>query len=116
MAATGAMAAGMIFNWYPAKVFIGDVGTLSIGAVLAASVCIGNFETAGVLIIIPYFIDFTLKALNRFPVKGWWGEYNNGKLYCPESGPVGLCQLILSYNEADRRDKRKRLCADPHRV
>jgi UDP-N-acetylglucosamine--dolichyl-phosphate N-acetylglucosaminephosphotransferase len=95
VSAIGAMSAAMIFNWYPAKIFIGDVGTLSIGAVIAASVCIGNYETAGVFIIIPYFIDFILKALHRFPSKGWWGKYNNGKLYCPESGPVGLCQLVM---------------------
>ena len=94
-AAIGAMLAALIFNWYPARMFIGDVGTLSIGAVIAASVILGNFETAGVIIIVPYFIDFVMKALHRFPSKGWWGEYNNGKLYCSESGPVSLCQMIM---------------------
>ena len=42
-----------------------------------------------------YFLDFLIKAINRLPSKGWWGIYNNGKLYCPESGPVGLGQLIM---------------------
>ena len=95
IAAIGAMLAILYFNWYPAKVFVGDVGTLSIGAIIASAVIIGNFELAGVIVIIPYLLDFVIKAKNRFPSKGWWGIYRGGKLYCPESGPVGLGQLIL---------------------
>ena len=95
IAALGALIATFKYNWYPARVLIGDVGTLSIGAIVASSVIIGNFEVAGVIIIIPYAVDFVLKAINHFPSKGWEGIYNNGKLYCPESGPVGFCQLIM---------------------
>lgn len=95
MAAIGSMFAALLFNWYPAKIFIGDVGTLTIGAIVASAVILGNFETAGVFIIIPYIIDFLIKAANRFPSKDWWGVYNNGKLHCPDNGPVGLAQLIM---------------------
>jgi len=95
ISAIGALLATLYFNWYPARVFIGDVGTLSIGAIIASAVIIGDFEMAGVIIIIPYLLDFIIKARNRFPSKGWGGIYRDGKLYCPESGPVGLGQLIL---------------------
>ena len=95
MAVLGALLATLYYNWYPAKILVGDVGTLSIGAVIASAVIIGNYETAGAIIIIPYVIDFLIKAKNRFPARNWWGIYKNGKLYCPESGPVGLCQLIM---------------------
>ncbi len=95
LAALGALLATLYFNWYPAKVFIGDVGTLTIGAILAASVIVGNFEWAGVIVIIPHAIDFVLKARKGFPSTGWHGEYRDGKLYCPAHGPVGLAQLIL---------------------
>jgi len=96
MAATGSLGAALIFNWYPAKIFVGDVGTLSIGAFIISAVVLGNFETAGVIILIPYAIDFILKALNKFPKS--FGKYNNGKLYCPGSRPVGLGQLIMKVN------------------
>jgi UDP-N-acetylglucosamine--dolichyl-phosphate N-acetylglucosaminephosphotransferase len=89
----GSLFAAMCFNWYPAKILIGDVGTLTIGAVMASIVIIGNFETAGVILIIPYIIDFIIKAKNHFPYS--FGVYRNGKLYCPDSGPVGLGQLIM---------------------
>ena len=93
MAALGALIAALYYNWYPAKILIGDVGTLSIGAVIACAVIVGNYETAGVIIIIPYIVDFIIKAKNRFPYS--FGEYKDGKLYCPNSRPVGLGQLIM---------------------
>ncbi len=95
LAILGAQIAILRYNWYPAKVFIGDTGTFSLGAIIASAVILGNFETAGVIIIIPYALDFILKAINRFPSSGWWGVYKNGKLYCPESRPVGLAQLVM---------------------
>jgi UDP-N-acetylmuramyl pentapeptide phosphotransferase/UDP-N-acetylglucosamine-1-phosphate transferase len=95
LAALGALLATLYFNWYPARVFIGDVGTLTIGTVIATAVIVGNFELSGVIVIIPHAIDFVLKARKGFPSTGWHGEYRDGKLYCPAHGPVGLAQLIL---------------------
>jgi len=95
IAGLGALIAALYYNWYPAKILVGDVGTLSIGAVIASAVIIGNFEAAGVVLMVPYMVDFLIKAKSHFPGKNWWGVYKEGKLYCPDSGPVGLCQLIM---------------------
>jgi len=89
----GALLATLCFNWYPAKILVGDVGTLTIGTVIASVVIIGNYEMAGGILIIPYVVDFIIKAKNRFPYS--FGVYRSGKLYCPEGGPVGLGQLIM---------------------
>ena len=93
VATLGTLVAALHYNWYPAKIFIGDVGTLSIGAVIACAVIVGNYETAGAIIIIPYVVDFLIKAKNRFPYS--FGIYRNGKLYCPDGRAVGLAQLII---------------------
>lgn len=98
LAMLGALLAALYYNWYPAKILIGDVGTLSIGAVIATAVIIGNFEFSGIIVIIPYFIDFLIKAANRLPSKGWWGIYKDGKLYCPNTTPVSLCQWIMKFS------------------
>lgn len=90
----GALLAFLYFNWYPAKVFMGDAGTLIIGAVLASAVIVGNYEMAGVIVILPYTLDFFIKAVNGFPSSKWWGEYFKGKLVC-RGKPVGLCQTIM---------------------
>ena len=96
LAGTGALLGVLFFNWYPAKIMVGDVGTLSIGALIATAVIVGNFETAGVIVIIPYAIDFLFKAVHGFPTTKWWGALGkDGKLRCPSTGPVGLCQFIM---------------------
>ena len=96
LAGIGALLGVIYFNWYPARVFVGDVGTLSIGAIIASAVIVGNFEWAGVVVIIPYALDFLLKAAHGFPSQGWWGELReDGKLHCPGDDPVGLGQLIM---------------------
>jgi len=48
---------------------------------------------AGGIIIIPYVVDFIIKAKNKFPYS--FGIFKDGKLYCPDGGPVGLGQLIM---------------------
>jgi UDP-N-acetylglucosamine--dolichyl-phosphate N-acetylglucosaminephosphotransferase len=53
----------------------------------------GNFGIAGAILLIPYFIDFLIKAKNHFPYS--FGIYKEGKLYCPDNRPVGLGQLIM---------------------
>jgi len=95
LSGAGALLGVIYFNWYPARVFIGDVGTLSIGALIATGVIVGNFETAGLIVITPYALDFLIKAAHGLPTSGWWGELRQGRLHCPEGGPVGLGQLIM---------------------
>ena len=94
LAGAGALLGVLFFNWYPAKILVGDVGTLSIGALIATAVIVGNFETAGVIVIIPYAIDFLFKAAHGFP-KSFGELRNDGKLHCPENTPVGLGQFIM---------------------
>ena len=94
----GALLAVIYYNWYPARLLVGDVGTLSIGAIIATAVIVGNFETAGVIVMIPYAIEFLFKAMHRFPTggEGTAGQLGeDGRLYCPATGPVGLGQLLM---------------------
>lgn len=46
-----------VFNKYPSKVFIGDVGTLGLGSALGTAVIIGNIEFLGVICILPTFYE-----------------------------------------------------------
>ncbi|MBN2478526.1 UDP-N-acetylglucosamine--dolichyl-phosphate N-acetylglucosaminephosphotransferase [Candidatus Micrarchaeota archaeon] len=91
----GALLAFLIFNFYPAKAFPGDIGNLTIGAVLASGVIIGNMETVGALILLIYVGDFFIKLYNRFPSSKWWGEWKYGKLYPVEGKVRGLAQLVM---------------------
>ena len=96
----GALLAFLRLNWYPARVFTGDVGNLTIGAALAVAVILGNLESAGAILVIPYVLDFFIKAKNRFPSSKWWGEIGSkGRLYPLEGRVRGLAQFVMKkYN------------------
>jgi len=58
MAALVGAAVGLYaFNRYPAKVFIGDIGTLGMGAALAAGIILGHIELYGIIAILPAFYE-----------------------------------------------------------
>ncbi len=95
LAMVGALFGFFIHNAFPAKIFPGDVGNLTIGAALASAVIIGNLETAGALLLLPYVVDFFIKLANNFPSRNWWGTYKNGKLYAVDNKVRGFAQLIM---------------------
>jgi len=88
-----ALLAFLRFNIYPARIFPGDVGNLTIGAALATAVIVGNLESAGAILMVPYIIDFFIKAYNRFPKS--FGEYRDGKLYPPDGKIKGLVHFVM---------------------
>lgn len=65
-AMSGALLAFLKWNWYPARVFIGNSGTLLVGAVLAASIIAGTIKIVGVIALFPYIVNFVLRARDRF--------------------------------------------------
>jgi len=93
LAMLGSLLAFIHFNWSPARAFMGDIGTLSIGTALATGVIVGNLESAGAILTIPFVIDFFIKAANGFPKT--FGELRGGKLYPPEGRVKGLVQLVM---------------------
>jgi len=93
LAMFAALMGFFIFNHYPASVFPGDVGNLSIGVVFATTIIIGSFESAGIILMLPYIVDFFIKAINGFPHTHQ--DLRNGKLY-PKDGKVkGLVHVIM---------------------
>lgn len=56
------------FNRFPARVFVGDIGTLGLGAALAAGVILAHIEFYGLVAIAPAF--FELGATLYFGAKG----------------------------------------------
>ena len=57
-----------LFNKYPSKIFVGDVGTLSFGAVIATACVMSNLAIYGVICIIPAFYE--LYATLKYKIKG----------------------------------------------
>ncbi len=57
----------LVFNWYPAKAFPGNVSTLQMGAFLASVALISWEEVYLAVIMVPYLMDFLLKVVS-------WGK------------------------------------------
>ncbi|MEM3627060.1 MAG: hypothetical protein QXZ25_03430 [Candidatus Bathyarchaeia archaeon] len=64
---SAAFLAFLKYNWYPAKIFPGDTGTLVSGAAIAAISIFSGVEFAGICMIAPCAMDFTLKMLSMQP-------------------------------------------------
>ena len=91
----GALLAFLRYNWSPARILIGDVGTLSIGAVVASSVIVGNIEKVGIILIAPFFLELYLKARGRFREQSWC-RVRNGLLVCDKRHEVyGIGRLVM---------------------
>ena len=61
---------GFLFlNWYPAKIFPGDTGTLVAGAALAAMGLAAGLEFEAIVLSVPAAMDFSLKMMYRKPFK-----------------------------------------------
>ncbi|MCX8199933.1 MAG: hypothetical protein N3G76_00510 [Candidatus Micrarchaeota archaeon] len=89
----GALLAFLIFNWYPAKIFPGNITTYLIGASIAAIAIIGNIEKAGAILLLPQITEFFLKALSKFQAENY-GTPSNGRL--TYSGPTrSLTHLLM---------------------
>ncbi len=65
------------FNRFPARVFIGDIGTLGLGAAIAAGVILAHIEFYGIIAIAPAFYELAATA-----VYGSRGQNANRKAAC----------------------------------
>lgn len=62
-----AVALGFLWwNRYPARIFPGDTGTLSLGALIGLVGILGKVEVFAAFLLLPHFVDFLLKSKIRF--------------------------------------------------
>jgi UDP-N-acetylglucosamine--dolichyl-phosphate N-acetylglucosaminephosphotransferase len=59
----------LALNWYPARIFPGDTGTLMAGAGLAVMGLAAGLEFEAIILSVPAAMDFALKAMHRRPFK-----------------------------------------------
>lgn len=101
LAMVGACLAFLIFNWYPAKIFPGNVGTYIIGASLASAVIIGDMEKVGIIALMPQIVEFLLKIRSNFKTENFGILVNGSLIY---RGKVSsLTHLLMKYAKVDER-------------
>lgn len=68
------------YNKCPAKILPGDSLTYLLGATLACIAILGNMEKACLIVSIPFFIEFFLKARSKFRAQSY-GYCKDGKIH-----------------------------------
>ncbi len=79
-ATLGALIAFYLFNKFPAKILPGDSLTYLLGGVIACIAILGNIERAVLVMSVPFFIEFFLKARSKFKAESY-GYAVNGKIH-----------------------------------
>jgi len=70
----GVTLAFLRYNWYPARIFLSDVGTLSLGAVIAVAAIVARIKLPFLICMIPYAVDFFMKATAKFQGRSKYGD------------------------------------------
>lgn len=78
--AFGALVGHLYHGWYPASILPGDSLTYFAGASVFASLVIADVEKFGVMIFIPYILEFCLKARSKFNAKSYGQLESDGSL------------------------------------
>ena len=97
----GACVAFLKYNWFPAQIFPGDIGTYAIGCCLAAAVIVGNMEKYGVIVLLPAFYElaatvyYSLKRVARREVCHNPVITSDGKLAPPKGAERFTLAFVL---------------------
>ena len=92
---TAALVAFLLYNFYPAKVFPGDVITYSIGGLIAVVAILGNFEKIAIFFFLPYIIEFVLKARGKLTKQSFGKPQKDGSLDLRYNKIYGLEHLSI---------------------
>ena len=89
------LVAFLAFNWFPARVFPGDILTYFIGALIACIAILGDLTRIALFLFIPYFLEFILKARGRFRKESFAKPLGDNSLELPYEKIYGLEHLAV---------------------
>lgn len=89
-----ALASFLRYNWFPAKVFPGDLN-YTIGAVCACVTVVGNMEKFAILCFTPWILEAVLKALSGFKAENYGILQKDGTVKPHEAKIRSLTHLVM---------------------
>jgi len=81
----GAIFGFLWYNFYPARIFWGNTGSLAIGAAIGAAIVVSGFLVAGFVMLIPHTVNFLMyvywRLMHRLHPNDWrWRIEKFGKV------------------------------------
>ncbi len=100
-----AILAFLPFNWYKAKILPGDSFTYAVGAGLVAVMVTGQAEAFGLIIFIPWIIEFFLHLRRKFHVNDLGTRRSDGTLAPPYGKHIySLTHAVMNIKRATELD------------
>ncbi len=99
----GALLGFLYFNRYPARIMPGDSLTYAIGATIASVAIVGNIERFALVIFIPWFLEFLLKARTRFKGESFGKLRKDGSLAPINNRIESLTHIPMVLFRADEK-------------
>ena len=100
-----ALLAMLPFNLYKAKVVPGDSFTYAVGATMVAIMVMGNAESFGIIIFIPWMIEFLLHLRKRFKVTDLGIRQKDGTFKAPYGKRIySLTHVVMNLKKANETD------------
>jgi len=97
LSAFAALAGFIKYNWHPAKFLPGDSLTYLMGALVASGIIVGNIERVGIIIMIPFIVEFFLKLRSKFKASCLGKLRQDGKLDPPYGKKIySLTHIIMN--------------------
>lgn len=100
------LAAFLVFNKFPAKVFPGDVMTYPVGALIACMAILGNFERIAIFFFIPYILETCLKIRGKLKKQSFGLPQADGSLEMPYSKIYGLEHVAIWLLKRFKKNKK----------
>ncbi len=72
-----------VYNKYPARILSGDSFTYAVGTGLVSAMILGNMESFGIIIFLPWIIEFLLHARRKFKVTTLGKRRSDGSFAAP---------------------------------
>jgi len=105
LTACAALLAFLRYNWYPAKILAGDSLTYLLGSLVAAGVIIGDMQRAGLIVMLPFIIEFVLKARKKFKASSLGKLREDGKLDAPYGKKIySWTHVLMNVDKLRERD------------
>lgn len=101
--ALGALIGYLYHGWFPASILPGDSLTYFAGASVFASLVIADVEKFGVLIFMPYILEFCLKARSKFNAKSYGQLKSNGSLTSYHDSVYSLTHIPMRLGMNERQ-------------
>ncbi len=91
-----AIAAFLVYNKYPARIFPGNTFTYMVGTLIACLAIMGNIEKLALLMFLPYFAELVLKARGLLQKESFAHLLPDGSLTEPHDKWYGIEHVAIT--------------------